>query len=201
VSGDTVDMNEASRPIAPITARSLDALPRTGDRVVLRRLLPEDLAQFQAYRHEKTLGQFQGWSPQSDAEAMAFLEEMRGAALFRPGHWIQLGIAERGNKVLIGDIGLRLSGDAAEAEVGVTISTRAQGHGLATASVREAIALVLEHTEVSRIVAITDARNLASIRLLERVGMRRVATRTAVFRREPCVEHVYAISREDVDDP
>jgi RimJ/RimL family protein N-acetyltransferase len=60
---------------------------------------------------------------------------------------------------------------------------------------------VLEHTEVSRIVAITDARNLASIRLLERVGMRRVATRNAVLRREPRLEHLYAISREDVDEP
>ena len=188
-------MDEAFRPIARDTERSVDALPRAGDRVVLRRLSPEDLARFQAYRHEKDLGRFQGWSPQTDAEAVAFIEEMRDAALFRPGQWIQLGIAEKDSKVLIGDIGLRLSDDAAEAEIGVTMSTRAQGHGLATAAVREAIALVLEQTAVSRVVAVTDDRNRASIRLLERAGMRRVDTRNAVFRGEPCVEHVYSISR------
>jgi len=45
------------------------------------------------------------------------------------------------------------------------------------------------------VVAITDARNSTAIRLLERIGMRRLRTRDAVFRGEACREHSYALSR------
>jgi hypothetical protein len=49
-----------------------------GDGFVLRRLATADLAAFQAYRTDAALGRYQGWSPMTDAEARAFLEERRG---------------------------------------------------------------------------------------------------------------------------
>jgi RimJ/RimL family protein N-acetyltransferase len=61
--------------------------------------------------------------------------------------------------------------------------------------VQAAIGLVFDHTAAVRVIGITDARNHASIRLLQRIGMQRVETRDAVFRGEPCTEHVYAVSR------
>jgi RimJ/RimL family protein N-acetyltransferase len=54
---------------------------------------------------------------------------------------------------------------------------------------------LFEQTDVQRVIAITDARNLPSVRLLERVGMRKIETRAATFRDQPCIEHVYALSR------
>ena len=173
----------------------VDPLPRVAGGVVLRRLAISDLAAFQAYRHDAVLGQYQGWSPTPDAEAAAFLGEMSGAAIFQPGEWFQLGIAEPGGMVLIGDIGLLLAEDATHVEIGFTVRREAQGRGIATAAVREAIGLVFEHTKVERVLGITDARNLPSIRLLERVGMRKTESRSAMFRGEPCIEHVYAVSR------
>jgi RimJ/RimL family protein N-acetyltransferase len=71
----------------------------------------------------------------------------------------------------------------------------AQGRGLGTAAARAAIELLFEHTPVQQIIAITDARNAPSMRLLDRVGMTRVATQTAVFRGEPCTEHRYSLTR------
>jgi aminoglycoside 6'-N-acetyltransferase len=82
-------------------------------------------------------------------------------------------------------------------EIGFTLSRRYQGQGLATVAVRAAIALALELTAADRVLGITDARNHASIRLLERVGLRRAETKATVFRGEPCVEHVYPLSRGD----
>jgi RimJ/RimL family protein N-acetyltransferase len=46
------------------------------------------------------------------------------------------------------------------------------------------------------VLGITDARNLASIALLERVGMRALEARHAIFRGEACVEVVYALPRD-----
>jgi len=172
-----------------------DPLPRFGAGVVLRRLGAEDLAAFQAYRTDAELGRYQGWSALSDAQALAFLEEMNGVALFRPGEWAQIGIAQPHQAALVGDIGLFLADDARHAEIGFTLARPAQGRGLATAAVREALQLVFECTGVERVLGITDSRNLASVALLERLGMRKQEERHAIFRGETCVECVYARAR------
>ena len=110
--------------------------------------------------------------------------------------WSQIGIAKSDDDSLIGDIGLLLAHDGTYAEIGFTLRRQSQGQGIATIVVREAINLVFELTEAERIVGITDARNLSSIRLLERVGMRKIESANAVFRGEPCVEYTYALSRQ-----
>jgi RimJ/RimL family protein N-acetyltransferase len=174
-----------------------DLLPWLGRRVVLRRLAGADLADFQAYRHDEQLGRYQGWTAQADDEALGFLSRMNTVALLQPGEWCQIAIACRDTGSLIGDIGLCVAIDAAQAEIGFTLCAPSQGRGLGTDAVRTAIAWLFEHTPAAQVVGITDARNGPSVRLLERVGMRRVATADTVFRGEPCTEHVYAVSRHD----
>ena len=174
-----------------------EGLPRSGDRFVLRRLSGDDLREFQAYRQDAELGRYQGWSPMSDEDAAAFLGEMSTIALFSPGNWTQLAIADPRTRCLIGDIGIFLDPHGRHAEIGFTLARHAQGRGLATAAVAEAIRLVFAATGVARIIGITDARNTASIQLLERVGMRKAKTTQAVFRAEPCVEFEYVVQRHE----
>jgi RimJ/RimL family protein N-acetyltransferase len=172
-----------------------DPLPFFGTGVALRRLSASDLVEFQAYRTDADLGRYQGWSAMSEADALAFLEEMSSVQLFRPGEWAQIAIAEPERLALLGDVGLYLAEDASQAEVGFTLARHAQGRGLAAAAVRAAIQLVFEFTAAERVLGVTDARNHASVALLERVGMQRQEERTAVFRGEPCIEYVYAVLR------
>lgn len=163
--------------------------------VALRRLGTSDLTAFQAYRCDPELGRYQGWSTMSDAEAREFLGEMSSVPLFRPGKWLQLGIASPKDLSLLGDIGLYLAGDSRHAEIGFTLARSAQGHGFATAAAQEAIRMVFRLTPVERVLGITDARNHASVGVLERVGMRKESERAALFRGEMCVEYVYAMGR------
>ena len=174
-----------------------ESLPRIAAGIILRRLTTADLPAFQAYRSDAQLGLYQGWSPMSDEEALAFLSEMSTAPLFRPGSWTQIGIAEAPSHSLSGDIGLFLAEDSRHAEIGFTLSRHAQGRGVATTAVREAIKLIFDCTSVDRVLGITDVRNSASVRLLERVGMDRIEARNTVFRGEPCEEWVYAVARGD----
>lgn len=160
---------------------------------MLRRLAPEDLRAFQAYRHDIELGRYQGWAATSDDEAREFLGHMSKAKLLQPGVWCQIGIAESSSLDLIGDIGLLLAGNALQAEIGFTLRRQSQGHGLATLAVREVIGLIFEHTPAVKVVGISDVRNVSSIRLLERVGMRKVDTRSTTSRGKPCTEYVYAV--------
>ena len=168
-------------------------LPRAAGPVVLRRLSTQDLRAFQAYRNDADVGRYQGWRAMSDAQALEFLDDVATQPLLRAGHWTQIAIADAHGNALCGDIGLHVAADGTQGEIGFTLAPQAQGRGLGTAAVRCALALLVEHTAVARIIAVTDARNEPSVRLLERVGMTRIATQAALFRGEACVEHSYAL--------
>lgn len=174
------------------TARHAEPLPRPAGPAVLRRLGAGDLPAFQAYRRDEDLGRYQGWSAQRDREARAFLEEMNRIALLQRGEWTQIAIASPVTDALLGDIGIFIADHGRHAEIGFTLARAAQGAGVATAAVRAAIELVFEHTPAAHVLGITDARNAGSIRLLERVGMRQVEARNAVFRGEACTELVFS---------
>ena len=176
--------------------RTIDPLPRIGPHIVLRRLRTTDLERFQAYRSDPEVGRFQGWGPMSSNAAASFLERMSAAAFGTVGEWFQLGIAERTTDHLIGDVGVCIrDSDGKHAELGYTLAVEWQGRGLGSEAVLEAIAMLFENTDITRVIAITDTRNHASLRLLERIGMKLTGSLNSVFRGAPCNEHVFAIVR------
>jgi len=120
----------------------------------------------------------------SQSEALAFINEMAAANLFEAGVWAQLAIARAEDSTLVGDLGLLVAENCEHAEVGFTVAAAAQGQGYGSAAVAEAIRLLFEQTAVRRVVRITDARNIPSVRLLERVGMSRVESRAKRCSRE-----------------
>ncbi|MCG8436129.1 MAG: GNAT family N-acetyltransferase [Gammaproteobacteria bacterium] len=171
----------------------MSLLPLITDRLTLRRLSPDDLADFQLYRRDEEVGRYQGWLPQSDAEAAAFLETKGKAEFFQPGKWFQIGIAERETGTLIGDIGICLSAEEPEAEIGFSLRRQSQGMGLAKEAVSAAIAFIFEEADIRRIIGIVDARNAGAIKLLQKLGMQHIETKQAVFRGAPCEEHLFAL--------
>lgn len=174
---------------------TLEPLPRDFAGGRLRRLRRADLADFQAYRASPELGRYQGWSPMADPQALAFIDEMGAMTAFAPGEWMQIGIAAADTDRLVGDIGIFIAADSALAEIGFTLETAAQGRGVATSAVDAALRLVFEMTPVRQVRAITDTRNLPSLRLIERLGFRHEATHRTVFRGEPCDEATYVLAR------
>ena len=177
------------------------ALPHGTPRLRLRHLREADLPHFQAYRSDAELGRYQGWLPMDDDAALAFLQAMAGSPFCPRGTWFQLGIADRVSDRLIGDIGIHLQADGSAAEIGFTLARRAQGQGLALEAVVAAVELVFAHTPAARVVGTTDARNGASLRLLERAGLRRFTTLDAVFRGAACVEHHHVRHRHALAAP
>jgi RimJ/RimL family protein N-acetyltransferase len=171
-----------------------DPLPWSGARVALRRLRPGDLVAFQAYRHDPEVGLYQGWEPQSDEDARAFIAEMSQAEFGRPGEWLQIAIADAADDDLLGDIGLFVMRSGREAEFGITLASAAQGRGLAEEAARTLVDGLRAHTEVRRLIGITDIRNTPSARLLERLGMLLEAEVAADFRGEPCHERHYGMA-------
>lgn len=176
---------------------SPDPLPLLTARTRLRRLAVADLARFQAYRNDPETGRWQGWQPMDGSAALAFLQEMATSPFCTPGQWFQLAMAERDSDVLIGDIGVQLHGGAGlMAEIGFTLAPAAQGRGLASEAVGAMVDWLLAHSPAQRVVAVADTRNAASLRLLQRLGLRPFATLPAVFRGAPCLEQHWVTRRE-----
>jgi ribosomal-protein-alanine N-acetyltransferase len=180
-------------PIATAEPSLSDPLPWSAHRVTLRRLRPADLPEFQAYRHDAEVGRYQGWEPVPDEDALRFLTEMSQAPFGRPGEWLQIAIADAGDDSLMGDIGLFTMAAGREAEFGITLARAAQGRGLAEEAARTLIDGLRERTAVRRVIAITDVRNVASARLLRRLGMTLEAEASAEFRGEPCREWHFSL--------
>ena len=91
-------------------------------------------------------------------------------------------------------IGLFVAAPRGEAEFGITLARAAQGRGLAEEAALTLIAGLREHTDLRRLIAITDTRNVASARLLRRLGMTLEAETVAEFRGEPCREWLFALA-------
>jgi RimJ/RimL family protein N-acetyltransferase len=170
-------------------------LPIHTERLIVRRMQHGDLERFAVYRADSVLARFQGWSPMSLDEAREFISSMRTQPMLEPENWVQLAIASGTGDKLLGDIGLCLHEDG-DAEIGFTLRQEAQGKGYATEALRGLARKLLRLPDVARIVGITDERNRASVRVLERLGMTLASRCETTFKQEPCVELRYELTCE-----
>ena len=77
---------------------------------------------------------------------------------------------------VIGDIAIWLADDSEEkAEVGWILDPAAAGHGFATEAAIAVLNLAFDHYGLHRVFAQMDARNTASAKLAQRIGMRQEA--------------------------
>ena len=179
-----------------MTLDAVDPLPRRAARVVLRRFRLADLESFQAYRADPEVGRYQGWVPMTTAAAIMFINAMSVATFGEADQWMQIAIADPVTDQLIGDIGICVHGGAdAHTEIGYSIAAAWQQQGLGAEAVRAALAMAFECSGIERVVAVTDARNVASVRLLQRIGMTHTSSADAEFRGEPCTERTFILSR------
>jgi RimJ/RimL family protein N-acetyltransferase len=145
-------------------------------RLTLDALRPDDAESLFRYRADPLVSRFQGWCPASVTEASSFIEGLQAIRLDTPGSWFQRAIRLRGNDMLIGDVGLHFADNAdATVELGISLSPLHQGQGLAAEALSGVLAFVFENLGKHRVTGSVDPRNTASLRLLERVGMRKEA--------------------------
>lgn len=144
------------------------------DRLLLRRLTAADAPAVHAYRTHPDVARYQAWEIASLADIEAFIEACAKRGVPLPEEWFQLGIALL-DGTLIGDCGLRISGDAAQAEFGITLAPAFQGRGYAAEAVQALLAYAFEVLGLHRVTASVDPRNTPSMRLMARCGLRQEA--------------------------
>lgn len=169
-------------------------LPIAGGRVVLRPLRASDLEDFHAYRSDPEVGRYQGWATMSRQEAAGFISSMADVSGPVPGAWIQLAMAARDTDALMGDIGLYLDADGRVAQIGCTCAPAYQRTGVASEALRLVLQALGQDPACERVIGIVDARNVASKRLLARLGFRLQRTDDVDGPKGPCIEETHTLA-------
>jgi len=146
-----------------------------GERVMLRRFQPADVAEFVAYRSSPAVARYQSWdAPYPREEGERFVREIARDHPDTAGEWFQFAVALRGTGQLIGDCAaMPHADDPRQCTIGFTIAPGHQGRGYGTEAVRLLLSYFFTARGKHRVIAYCDARNAASAALLERLGMRR----------------------------
>lgn len=177
-----------------------ERLPCDLARVRLRPMRQADVAAFHAYRCDPGVARFQGWSPMTRQDASGFVAAQSRHRRLAPGAWHQLAIADRVNDALIGDAGIWLSPDGAQAEIGLSIGSAAQGRGYGSECLNGLIELLFSATPVMEIIGNVDARNAACLTAVARTGMCLIDTRQVHCKGEDCTEYAFSIRRPHAGD-
>jgi RimJ/RimL family protein N-acetyltransferase len=168
------------------------------DRLVIRRFRADDAIVFVAYRSDADVARYQSWDGYTREQAEAFVSEMAASHPGVPGEWFQFAVADLAGDELLGDVAVCVhADDTSRAELGFTFAPGHQRKGYATEAVRAVITYAFERLRAQTVLAIADARNLPSIALLERIGMRRTTTERVRFKDEWCDEHTYELRRDE----
>ena len=168
-------------------------------RLLLRPFADADLEAFLAYRSDPEVARYQSWeTPYPRAVAEEFVRRMKNMTVLLPGKWLQLVVERLGQPGVVGDVTLHLL-DRHQAEIGFTLARAFQGNGYASEAVVRLLDYVFDEMQLHRVSATCDAANLASVRLLERVGMRREGhfLDHSWFKGAWCSEYLYAILRRE----
>lgn len=142
-------------------------------RIELREFRPDDEAAVHAYGSDPEVTRYLSWGPNSEENTRRFLKRAVRAANERPRRDYEFAIVERATEQLIGGCGLRSArAEYHEYALGYCLRRDRWGAGVATEVVRALTNCGMRALRAHRIFALVDAENLASCRLLERLGYR-----------------------------
>jgi RimJ/RimL family protein N-acetyltransferase len=153
------------------------AYPVQTDRLLLRPFAATDFEALLAIQSRDDVTRHLYWDPRTAAEVREVLEtKVRSTAIVAEGDNLSLAAVLRESGELIGDCSLRwLSAEHRQAEIGFIFHPDHHGHGYATEAAAALLALAFDELRVHRVIGRLEARNTASARVLERLGMRQEA--------------------------
>lgn len=148
--------------------------PLVSERLSIRPLTPDDLARHFAIYSNADVVRYLYEEPFDLEGARQHLKRRCSNGLLAEGSWINLGVDVRDEGVLVGEVGLALLSVAhAHCEIGYVFDPAYVGMGYATEATALMIELAFSALGAHRVSGRLDARNSASARVLERLGMRR----------------------------
>lgn len=148
--------------------------PLRTERLDLRPHLESDLEVFHAIRSDPEVARYlyeDALTPAQSREKLAARLGVRELAA--ENDWLAAVIVERASGAVVGDVALNLrSIEHRTGEIGFIVHPAHQGRGYATEAARTLLDWGFRDFGFHRVIGRTEARNAASARVLERLGMR-----------------------------
>lgn len=143
------------------------------ERLILRPLAKEDATKLFQYRSLPEVYKYQGFIPEKIDDAVNFIERHNE---IKPGSWMQLAITLKSSNEMIGDCGMHFTDDDfQQVEIGFSLDPEFHGKGFASEAVKGIIDFLFNELKTHRVYGSCDPDNAASIKLMERLGMRKEA--------------------------
>jgi RimJ/RimL family protein N-acetyltransferase len=146
-------------------------------RLVLRRFTEADLDSLHEYHSLPEVARFLLWEARSREESARWLAfRIEHPNIEKEGDGVVIAVEHRETGELVGEVDLRwLSAEHGSGELGFIFDPRHHGHGYAREASAEVLRMGFEQLGLHRVIGRADARNTASGRLMERLGMRKEA--------------------------
>jgi RimJ/RimL family protein N-acetyltransferase len=146
-------------------------VPIETERLTLRPVCLADAEDLAERRSDPSTAHYQGWTvPYSLERAESVIRECLLLTGPTPGSWYELAIVERATGRIVGDVGAQLNANEKTATIGYTLHTWARGLGYATEAAHALCTYLVDAIGVHRLAAETHPDNVASIRVLQRLG-------------------------------
>lgn len=147
------------------------------ERLRLRPYGPGDFEALFAMQSRDDVARWLYWDPRTESEVRTSLDQkIAGTVIEAEGDGAFLAVIRKDTGDLIGDMVLSLVSEPHRSgEIGYTVHPDHGGQGFATEAGRVLLRLAFEDLRLHRVVGRTEARNVASARVLEKLGMRREA--------------------------
>jgi RimJ/RimL family protein N-acetyltransferase len=178
------------------TARAPLALPMRTQRLILREFTTADFDAVHAYSSDPRVTRYLFFGPR-DAEGTAeYLEGLLESQQEVPRTRFELGVEEAASGMLIGACDLSLI-ERHVADLGYMLGPAHWGKGYATEVANSLLDAAFQQLRAERVISTVDVNNRASIRVLEKIGMRW----EAVFRKHRRAKnrwwdcHLYVLPR------
>jgi ribosomal-protein-alanine N-acetyltransferase len=143
-------------------------------RLVLRDLQEDDWQAVNSYASDPEVVRYMDWGPNTEDDTKIFIQRSIANQKERPRRDYTLALVLKPDDRLIGGCGIRVSDpDNREGWIGYCLNRHFWGQGYATETAQGLLRFGFDRLDLHRIFATCDPENVASARVLEKVGMKR----------------------------
>lgn len=144
------------------------------ERLILRELEDADWKEVHKYSSDSEVVRYMSWGPNTEEEDKSFILRAIVYQKEQPRRNYTLAIVLKANNILIGGCGLHISNpNNREALLGYCLNRHFWKYGYGTETAKALLAFGFEELNLHRIFATCDPANIASARIMEKIGMQR----------------------------
>ena len=146
-------------------------------RLILRSFQDPDLETFLAYRNDPEVAKYQSWDvPYPREKGIQFIDLMKLSNPNSQGEWYQIAVELKSTREMIGDVAFStMVYDDKQALIGYSLARSHWYQGYAFEAVGCLLKYLFDERGLHRVMAECDVDNVASWKLLEKLGFRREA--------------------------